>query len=251
MVRRRFGTWKTIRHRLYEIIEQQAAGDLSSLLVRRLIVSLILINLIAVACDSVADLAYRYGPLLDTVELLSLVVFSLEYCLRVWTAVEHTPHRHLRPRDARFKFVLSAWGLIDLLAVLPFWLALFASTDLRVVLVFRIVRFLKLARYSPGMRSLLDVLYTERRALFGCLVILMGATFVAASIMYVVERHAQPDKFGTIPDAMWWAIVTLGTIGYGDVVPGHGAWSPCCHCNNIYWPHHGRVAGGHCRYGIR
>jgi voltage-gated potassium channel len=219
MVRRRIRSLKAIRHRLYEIIEQQAAGDLSSLVVRRLIVSLILINLVAVACESVPHLADRYGPLLDTVEVISLVVFSLEYCLRVWTAVEHTPHRHLRPRDARLKFVFSAWGLIDLFAVLPFWLALFASADLRVALVFRIVRFLKLARYSPGMRSLLDVLYAERRALFGCLVILMGATFVAASLMYVVERHAQPDKFGTIPDAMWWAIVTLGTIGYGDVVP--------------------------------
>ncbi len=219
MATRRVGSWKAVRHRIYEVIEQQAAGDLASHVVRRLIVSLILVNLVAVACESVPDLAFRYGPLLDTVELISLAVFSLEYCLRVWTAVEHAPYRHLRPRHARLKFATSAWGIIDLLAVLPFWLALFAPADLRIVLVFRIVRFLKLARYSPGMRSLLDVLYAERRALFGCLVILIGATFVAASIMYVVERHAQPDKFGPIPDAMWWAIVTLGTIGYGDVVP--------------------------------
>src|SRR5919201_5848013 len=81
------------------------------------------------------------------------------------------------------------------------------------------VLFLKLARYSPAMRSLLDALYNERRALLGCFVILLGVTLVVASIMHVIERGAQPDKFGTIPDAMWWAIVTLGTIGYGDVVP--------------------------------
>src|SRR5262249_14500719 len=87
------------------------------------------------------------------------------------------------------------------------------------ILIFRIVRFLKLARYSPAMRSLLDVLYRERRALFGCFVILFGAMLFAADIMYLVERHVQPDKLGTIPDAMWWAIVTLGTVGYGDVVP--------------------------------
>jgi voltage-gated potassium channel len=86
-------------------------------------------------------------------------------------------------------------------------------------LVFRIVRFLKLARYSPAMRSLLHALYGERRALFGCFVIFVGATLLAASIMHMAERHAQPDKFGTIPDAMWWAVVTLGTIGYGDFVP--------------------------------
>ena len=94
------------------------------------------------------------------------------------------------------------------MAVVPFWIGLFAGTDLRVLLVFRIVRFLKLARYSPAMRSLLDALHAERRALFGCVVILLGVTVVAASIMHVVEGPAQPDKFGTVPDAMWWAIVT-------------------------------------------
>ena len=91
--------------------------------------------------------------------------------------------------------------------------------DLRAILVVRAVRFLKIARYSPAMRSLLAVIYRERRPLVGCVVILLGTTFIAASLMHLAEGRAQPDKLGTIPDAMWWAIVTLGTIGYGDVVP--------------------------------
>jgi voltage-gated potassium channel len=91
--------------------------------------------------------------------------------------------------------------------------------DVRVVLVLRIVRFLKIARYSAAMRSLLDVLYSERRALFGCGVIFLGVTLITAAVMHLAEGRVQPDKLGTIPDAMWWAIVTLGTIGYGDVVP--------------------------------
>ena len=87
------------------------------------------------------------------------------------------------------------------------------------LLVLRIIRFLKVARYSPAMRSLLEALYRERRALLGCVVILIATTLIMATLMYLAERHVQPGKLGTIPDAMWWAIVTLGTIGYGDVVP--------------------------------
>jgi voltage-gated potassium channel len=206
-----------LRRRLYEILEHGPIGDRTGLIVGRFIVILIVTNLVAMTLDSVPALQAQYGPLFIAIELLSLVVFTIEYGLRVWVAAEQ--HRHSSERQARWKFVTSPLGVIDLLAVLPFWFAFVLPADLRVLLVFRMVRFLKLARYSPAMRSLLDVLYNERRALFGCFVILLGATLLAASIMHVVERHAQPDKFGTIPEAMWWAIVTLGTIGYGDVVP--------------------------------
>jgi len=103
--------------------------------------------------------------------------------------------------------------------VLPFWLTIASANDLRVLLVLRLMRFFKLTRYSPAMRSLLDALYRERRALAGCVVILAGTALIAAALMHLAEIHAQPDKFGTIPDALWWAIVTLGTVGYGDAVP--------------------------------
>jgi len=209
----------SLRRRLYEILEHGAIGDRTGLIVGRLLVALIVVNLVSMTLDSVPALQTQYGPLFTAIELLSLVVFTIEYALRVWVAAEHAPPRHSSERTARWKFVSSPLGVIDLLAVLPFWLAFLLPVDLRVLLVFRMGRFLKLARYSPAMRSLLDALYNERRALFGCFVILIGATLLVASIMHVIERHAQPDKFGTIPDAMWWAIVTLGTIGYGDVVP--------------------------------
>jgi voltage-gated potassium channel len=208
-----------LRHRLYDILDHGSIGDRTGAIVGRLIVVLIVANLAAMTLESVPSLAARYGPLFTAIEIMSLIVFTLEYGLRVWVAREHDPHRRQNPQRARWKFITSPLGVTDLLAVLPFWLALVVPIDLRAVLVFRIVRFLKLARYSPAMRSLLDALYAERRALFGCFVILVGATLFAASIMHVIERDAQPDKFGTIPDAMWWAIVTLGTIGYGDVVP--------------------------------
>jgi voltage-gated potassium channel len=119
----------------------------------------------------------------------------------------------------RLRFVLSFSGLVDFVAILPFWLSIFIASDFRVLLVLRLVRFFKLTRYSPAMRSLLDALYSERRALAGCFVILLGTALIAAALMHLAERTAQPERFGTIPDALWWAIVTLGTIGYGDVVP--------------------------------
>ena len=207
------------RRVLYELLEQGPIGERRSRLVSRLIILLIVINLVAAALETVPALEAAHGRLFAAIEWISLIVFSVEYLARLWCATEHAPTRHLPAARARLKFAMSPSGMVDLLAVLPFWLGLFLNLDLRFLLVFRIVRFLKLARYSPAMRSLIEALYAERRALFGCVVILIGTALVMASLMYLAERQVQPDKLGTVPDAMWWAVVTLGTIGYGDVVP--------------------------------
>ena len=210
---------KDLRRRVYRVLEQGPIGDRLSKAVDRFLVVLILVNLIAVALESIPKYEARYATTFALIEFFSLIVFTVEYSLRLWSAVEHGPHQHMAPTRARMKYALSAAGLVDLVAVLPFWFAMILPGDLRVVLVFRMVRFFKFARYSPAMRSLLDVLYNERRALFGCLVIALGSALVAASLMHLAEGDVQPDKLGTIPDAFWWAIVTIGTIGYGDVVP--------------------------------
>jgi len=208
-----------LRRRIYEILEPGPVGDRASIVVDRFLVALIVVNLIAVTLESMPVLAARYDVWFTVIEYISLVVFTFEYGLRLWCAVEYAPYRHLSETAMRLRYAASGAGLIDLISVLPFWFAFALPADFRFVLVLRIVRFLKIARYSPAMRSLLDVLHGERRALFGCFVLLVGTALIAAAIMHSVEGHVQPDKLGTIPDAMWWAIVTLGTIGYGDVVP--------------------------------
>ncbi|HZP78276.1 MAG TPA: cyclic nucleotide-gated ion channel [Pseudolabrys sp.] len=209
----------SLRHRVHQALEQGAVGDRVGRFIDRALVLLIILNLTAMALESVPELDTEFGHWFDAIELISLIVFTVEYVLRLWAVVEHAPDRHLSALRMRFKYALSPTGIVDLLAVLPFWLSFVFPFDFRAILVLRIIRFLKIARHSPAMRSLLDALYSERRALAGCTVILAGTTLMAASLMYLVERHVQPDKLGTIPDAMWWAIVTLGTVGYGDVVP--------------------------------
>jgi voltage-gated potassium channel len=209
----------SLRRRVYELLEQGSVGNLGGRTINRLLIALIVINLIALTLESVPSLAVRFRILFHIVEWASLVIFTVEYLLRLWVAAEHDPHSHLSSYQSRLKFVLSAEGIVDFFAVAPFWIALFASADLRFIAVFRIIRFLKLVRHSTAMRSLLNAIYSERRALFGSVVILAGTTMISASMMHLVEAHAQPEKFGTIPDAMWWAIVTLGTVGYGDAVP--------------------------------
>lgn len=208
-----------LRRRVFVLLEHGPVGEFRARFVSRLIILLIIINLATVALETVPHLDAEYHTAFIVIELVSLVLFTGEYLLRIWVAAEHAPDRVHAAWRERLKFIRSPAGLIDLISVVPFWFVFVTPAEFRVVLVFRIVRFLKLARYSPALRSLLEALYAERRALIGCLVIMLGTAFIAASFMHLAERHAQPDKFGTIPDAMWWAVVTLGTIGYGDVVP--------------------------------
>ena len=184
----------------------------------RLIVAIIVIDVLAMILISVPEIDARFGTALTLLDGAALLVYSLEYLARLWSVAADAPRRDVSPKRLRLEYVFSSLGIIDLLAFLPSWFALL-SGDRATMVLCGMLPFLKLVRYSPAMRSLLAALQSERRALFGCLVILTGAVLLFASLLYAVEHDVQPDKFGTIPAAMWWAIVTLGTVGYGDVVP--------------------------------
>lgn len=208
-----------VRQRLYAILERSPGDNRLSSLVDRGLIALVVVTLASTVLESVPRWAAAYGRVFETIEYAALIAFSIEYAARLWTAIEHPFWRRLGPVRSALQFAASPAGLVDLAAVAPFWLTFLVAADFKALLVLRLIRFFKLTRYSPAMRSLLDALYAERRALVGCFVILCGATLVAAAFMHLAESEAQPEKFGTIPDAMWWAIVTLGTVGYGDAVP--------------------------------
>jgi voltage-gated potassium channel len=206
-----------LRDRLYELLEHDHLPYSVGSRFVRLIILIIIIDVLAMVLASVPEFDARFGLLFTVVKVGAVIVFALEYAARLWSVVGHLPGKKSPARD-RLEYALSSLGIIDLLAFLPASIALIAGSRATLVLL-GMLPFFKLVRYSPAMRSLLAALHAERRTLIGCLVILAGAVLVFASLLYAIEHDVQPDKFGTIPQAMWWAIVTLGTVGYGDVVP--------------------------------
>lgn len=218
MSARRFSPLARLQRRVHVALDGGSADGLS----RRVdlaIIMLVLASVSAVVLETDADLAARYGVWFDGIEAVAVAAFTVEYALRLWAAPMHTRYADLPPMRARLAYARSPQALIDLVAIMPAYASLAGVPDLRVLLILRLTRFFKLARYSPGLRSLAAALYAERRALFASYVTLMGLVLITASAMHVAEAEAQPDRFGSIPAAMWWAIVTLTTVGYGDVVP--------------------------------
>ncbi|CCE09118.1 putative voltage-dependent potassium channel with a cyclic nucleotide-binding domain [Bradyrhizobium sp. STM 3843] len=206
-----------LRDRLYELLEHDHLPLSVGSRFVRMVVIVIFADVLAVTLASVPQLDARYGLVFTAVQLMAIAVFAFEYFARLWSVAGHTPRKVSAFRD-RLDYVFSALGIIDLCAFLPAAIVL-AIGDHATLAMFCVLPFLKLIRYSPAMRSLLAAIQAERRTLVGCVVILTGAVLLFASLLYAVERDVQPEKFGTLPDAMWWAIVTLGTVGYGDVVP--------------------------------
>lgn len=186
----------------------------------QIMIWLILANVLAVILESVPSLYAAYKSEFDWFDWISLWIFAIEYLCRLWAAYELPYVRQRGALMGRLAFAMRPSMLVDLIALSPLFLhALLPHDDLRILRVFRLLRFLKLARFSPAMNTLADALYTERRALMGAFYLMIGTAIFSGAIMHYIEMEAQPEKFATIPDGIWWALATLTTIGYGDSVP--------------------------------
>lgn len=211
--------WRKWRREVHDILEVGGEAYPLGRVVNAFIIVLIILNAVAFAAETVDHLAERYGAFFHYFNIFSVAVFSIEYVLRVWSAID-IPMLSRMPRwKARFRFALRPIMLIDLFAVLPFYFQWLIPIDLRALRVLRLFRLLKLARYSPALQTLGRVLAQESSALLGALLVMLVLLLFASTGIYFLERGAQPEKFGSIPAAAWWAIATLTTVGYGDVVP--------------------------------
>ncbi len=209
----------TLRRKIYDVIEGGQGETRASHIFDLVIVALIALNVAAAILETVPSIRAQYGRWLSNFEVLTVGAFTIEYLLRLWTAVEVPLLSRMAGWKARLTWARSPALVIDLLAILPFYLSSIISVNLGVLRVLRLLRFLKLSRYSPAMHTLIRVLHNEGRALVGACLLLFMAILFSATLMYHLENAAQPDKFGSIPEAAWWSIATLTTVGYGDVVP--------------------------------
>ena len=213
----------TVRRRVYEVLERARDHDRLSAVVDTTIICLIAVNAFAIIVESLPWVGPGLLRVLRVLEAGSVIVFTVEYALRLWSA------RYRRPGQGgllgALRFAISPAGLIDLLAIVPFYLPFLIAVDLRFMRLLRIARFLrllKLGRYIRSM-SLFGKVLRERRAELLITVMMTALVLLVASIlMYYLEGDAQSDKFPNILSSLWWAVVTLTTIGYGDVVPVTG-----------------------------
>ena len=208
---------KSLRKRIWEILEKGNSNDKVSFYTDIFLITLIIFNIIAVLLETVDSIYSKYTLEFLIFERFSTAVFLIEYILRVWVCVEEKIKKN--KLITRLKYASTWPAIIDLLAVLSGLLPMIFEVDLRILRALRMLRLLKFSRYFKVMNLLLGVLKEEKQSFLAAMFLLTIAMLIASTGIYLFEKDAQPDKFSSIPAAMWWAIATLTTIGYGDVTP--------------------------------
>lgn len=208
-----------LKQRAHEILGVSIPGDQFGYYFDRFIIVLILLNVLAITLETVASINAVYANFFIYFEVFSVVIFTLEYICRVWSCTEDVDNDYSRPVMGRIRFMFTPMAIIDLIAFLPFYLTPFFAIDLRLLRVLRLLRLLKLIHYSPALTVIWVVITKQRHALTAAFFIMLVALVFTSSIIWVFEHEAQPQKFSSIPESMWWSLATLTTVGYGDVTP--------------------------------
>ena len=209
-----------IQPRVYQLLEPGIGNDAASKYLDRFLSVVIVLAVSCSVLETMPELA-PHRLFFGYAELLFIAIFTAEFLARLWTApCKSGPGS---PNKKRYKYLFSFYGLVDLLAILPFYLSvLLPGVNLTVLRVVRVMRILKLSHYNSAIQDLWEAIYDERKAFISSIYVLTIALLLTSSGMYYAENTVQPEKFSSIPDAMWWSIITLTTVGYGDVSPVTG-----------------------------
>ncbi|MGB3404464.1 MAG: ion transporter [Microcoleaceae cyanobacterium] len=210
---------KRLQRKLFLTLEVAHPDNRFSHIFDYFFVGLILLNVIVVCLETVDSIQAQYRILFYRFEFFSIVFFTVEYFLRLWCCTISHKYRH--PVWGRIRYIFSPLALMDLIVVLPFYLSV-PITDLRFarsLRLFQFLRFLKLTRYFKSLKMLGKVLVNRQEELISTVISVVVLLLFSGSLIYFAEHEAQPEQFPHIPAAMWWAVVTLTTVGYGDVYP--------------------------------
>ena len=203
------------RKKVYDILE---ARNVTGKWVNGVIMVIIVLNFISIILETHEDLNQPYGKYFYAFEVFSIAIFTFEYLLRLWSCTAAREYAH--PVLGRLKFARSFFGIIDLLAILPFYLAFFIpGLDLRSLRLFRLLRLFTLMRHFEAATILPAVIYNKRQELILACTSVFILLLISSTFIYFAEHEAQPDVFTSISASMWWSITTLSTVGYGDMTP--------------------------------
>lgn len=209
-----------LKQKIYHLVEKGSHGSKVNLIFDYSIMALIVLNVIALILDTIPVIKETMGQFFWIFEVCSVIIFSIEYIMRIY--VSDLTYPSSNKFKSILKFIFSPFGLIDLLAIIPFYLPFLIKIDLRFLRILRLMRFMrifKIHRYNNSLTLIYSVVKEKKAELaitgFVALLILLVASF----LMYYVEGDVQPDKFPNMLSCLWWAIATLTTVGYGDVYP--------------------------------
>jgi voltage-gated potassium channel len=206
------------RHRLHEIFHDQKPDDHLRKMIEWLILGLILVSVVSIILESEAYLHDLYEYHFRLLEIITIGIFTLEYLLRLWSAPSPI---NLHASHLRWQYVFSFHGIVDFMATAPFYLSLFLPIfDLRFLRILRLVRVLKLSHFNTALEDVFSAIREERKSFFSAFYLLFIALIISSSLMYFVEGHQ--NHFDSIMDTLWWSVITVTSVGYGDVYPVTG-----------------------------
>ena len=211
--------YENIKKRTSELLSKANISDKPSQYVDTALFILILLNITAVCLESIKDIGNKYEKSFYYFEMFSVFIFGIEYLLRVWSAPAREDLGEGSSFIKRLKYIFSFTGLIDFVAIIPSIITYFGGLDLRWLRVLRLLRLLKISNYSSAIEDFFSAIMADWRSFTAALYLVLVALFLSSALMYIAENESQPDKFSSIPETMWWSLITLTTVGYGDVSP--------------------------------